>query len=343
MMDGDWICSECNEHNFARRWTCFRCNATKDLTTTTNTNTNNTNTTATNNSNINTTTTNNNHFPERKPEFPSDWKCSSCNANNFARREICFVCGAPKHAISTDPGFAGTNLFPVIAQPFSPQQQFYNISPYSQPIAQVGSQMLKGDWLCTACKEHNFARRKTCFGCGAARLSSYNNTPLSSQFQDGDWVCKRCNEHNFARRSNCFGCGSSKEGYPADWLCPSCGENNFARRVFCFNCQAPKPAQPQPPPVQPIRPVQMTGDWICPKCNEHNFARRYVCFNCQEAKPENATTIPPPELPWLNTQNIQTSTQVMAGDWFCSQCSAHNFARRMTCYSCGATKEPSVQ
>jgi hypothetical protein len=114
---------------------------------------------------------------------------------------------------------------------------------------------------------------------------------------------------------------------------------------FCFNCQAPKPTQPQPPPsVQPIRPIQMTGDWICPKCNEHNFARRYVCFNCQEAKPENATTLPPPDLGWgLNNQNIQTSTQVMAGDWFCNQCSAHNFARRMTCYSCGSTKEVAVQ
>jgi len=335
-MDGDWICPECNEHNFARRWICFRCNAPRESTAST--------TSAMITDPPETTTV--------KKQSDTDWKCVTCNTSNLARRELCFICGAAKNGIP-ETSLLGSQVYHKLYSPL-PQlsttvanaaaaQQLSQLSTSSNPSTTTassgGTQMLKGDWLCSTCKEHNFARRKTCFGCGTPRLSY--STP--TQFQEGDWVCKRCDEHNYARRSNCFVCGCTKEGYPPDWRCPGCGENNFARRIYCFHCQAPKPQQTQQQETQTtppaIRTSQLSGDWICPKCNEHNFARRYVCFGCQESRPENAPQ-PQTTSEWSQYYSSQQNqTPVMNGDWFCPSCSAHNFARRMTCYSCQVPRE----
>jgi hypothetical protein len=61
-----------------------------------------------------------------------------------------------------------------------------------------------GDWLCPACRTHNFARRDVCLKCQTARPAP--------RLREGDWICPACQAHNFARRQSCHQC---KAGRPS--------------------------------------------------------------------------------------------------------------------------------
>merc|ERR1712127_781139 len=60
MKDGDWMCPNCGNHNFASRVTCNRCAHVR---------------------------------PGMKQ---GDWVCRSCKNHNFASRDTCNKCGTPK-------------------------------------------------------------------------------------------------------------------------------------------------------------------------------------------------------------------------------------------------------
>lgn len=210
--DGDWTCSSCKANNFARRQVCYKCKLSKD------------------------------GSPAESDKFEfrnGDWSCSACGTHNFARRSACFQCRKQRPEGS--------------------------------------------DWICMECNMNNFARRAYCFGCQAPKYQSdrdsnhyhgnspyYNNGPPNNGYysrgpppqrnggmgrnpiRNGDWMCSGCNFHNFARRETCKGCGEHKgeneviqdrrQGVqPGDWSCDACGENNWARRTKCYKCEEPKP------------------------------------------------------------------------------------------------------
>jgi len=93
----------------------------------------------------------------------------------------------------------------------------------------------------------------------------------------GDWLCQLCNNHNYASRTErCGRCQAPKPPdappptqSPAetvrqgDWVCTACGNHNYASRDICNKCrQTARPgtempaasssigAAPPPPPVQ---------------------------------------------------------------------------------------------
>ncbi|OAY53699.1 zinc finger Ran-binding domain-containing protein 2 [Manihot esculenta] len=74
------------------------------------------------------------------------------------------------------------------------------------------------------------------------------------------------------------------------------------------------------------------GDWNCRSCQHLNFQRRDSCQRCREPKPVESGdhcgsfVVPGPD--------------VRAGDWYCT-CGAHNYASRLSCFKCGASKNDS--
>jgi hypothetical protein len=69
---------------------------------------------------------------QTRPQLrPGDWLCPSCNAHNFARRDVCLRCNR----------------------------------------ARPSPQLREGDWICPGCNAHNFARRQSCHHCKGARPS----------------------------------------------------------------------------------------------------------------------------------------------------------------------------
>jgi hypothetical protein len=151
---------------------------------------------------------------------PGDWICPACQANNFARRNACFKCYAPREGFTAPP------------------------TPAQRGGGNFG--MKRGDWVCTGCQTHNFAKRQNCLNCERPRpldadggRGGGNN---ASRKKFGDWKCD-CGFTNFASRAACLKCDAAKPAAQAvagDWLCKHCGTNNFSKRNECFGCQKPK-------------------------------------------------------------------------------------------------------
>lgn len=149
-----------------------------------------------------------------------DWVCADCNNHNYAKREVCNKCGAPRPALGHPGGFGKGCGGPV--NPYGCRGgtgmggPTPRVGPYSQSGPPMmggkagGKQLRPGDWICTGCQNHNYASRTECNRCGE---------PKSQQAPP--------NLPNFR---------------PGDWLCPSCGNHNFASKTACNRCQEPRPA-----------------------------------------------------------------------------------------------------
>jgi hypothetical protein len=68
---GDWICPNCNEHNFANKLQCFTCKVGAPPAA--------------------------GRVMDVKPADlrPGDWICNSCGTHNFANKVNCFRCSGP--------------------------------------------------------------------------------------------------------------------------------------------------------------------------------------------------------------------------------------------------------
>lgn len=80
-----------------------------------------------------------------------------------------------------------------------------------------------------------------------------------------------------------------------------------------------------------------TGNWTCPSCKLMNFPRRNVCLKCHTPKPEQCG------VPHLHPRKpIVTPTKpdgdIREGDWICSSCKGHNFASKIACFTCRASR-----
>lgn len=275
--EGDWDCESCGKHNFAFRDSCFECGRGKfgkESRRSTSRDRRRSSSRGRSDSRRNNS---------RRDTRPGDWTCDSCGGHNFAFRNECFDCRAPKSRSDYGGGYGGGR----------------SSGGRNEPKA--------GDWMCE-CGQHNFASRTECFKCGASdrfatatfegdndRRSNYGDDRRSYNGEDrrgnfdqntrpGDWWCEACRCNNFASRSRCFKCNVPKgkaNMRKGDWMCPECNNHNFAFRDVCKNCPEKKPLDTDGF-VSPLK--SRPGDWECLKCSANNFAFRTECFKCNEPK-----------------------------------------------------------
>lgn len=298
MREGDWVCTSCNNHNFASRQSCNRC-----------------------------------HGPKAPPPGdnvrPGDWLCPSCGNHNYARKVNCNRCQAPKPGGMGGPSFGGPS--------FGGPTPVYAHAPAMPPMPPAAGNFKDGDWMCPECGNHNYASRSSCNKCQAPKAESSPPPPRGygpsrgiapsraapyqppmapppsssgGNMRAGDWVCSSCGNHNYASRTTCNKCGGPN--LVAD------GGASFAGRG------PPRPLtamRMMGPPMASSRGPGgnfKDGDWMCASCGNHNFASRESCNKC--GKPKN------------------TPSGFREGDWICSSCSNHNFASRTSCNKCGAAQ-----
>lgn len=250
MREGDWICTSCNNHNFARKTVCNRCNGPK--------------------------------APTGENAKPGDWLCPSCSNHNFSRRITCNKCNCPKPGAGI-PAMGGLQSSVDFSDPLRAFGAMMAASlgiqipgvPSAAPAAGGTPKNFKpGDWMCSSCSNHCFASRDSCNKCGSskhavatggygkvrttpsavpatpARFNPYVATAKATSsspqanMKAGDWMCASCGNHNFARRDTCNKCSRPQNAPPnfrdGDWMCSSCGNHNFANKSNCNKCQAPK-------------------------------------------------------------------------------------------------------
>jgi hypothetical protein len=148
-------------------------------------------------------------------QWSEDWTCPSCASHNFAKRQECFRCRAPKGMappMMQGGGYAppggGYAPYPDHFQPHQPQQQQQHQHHAGRP----------GDWLCPNGHGMQFASRDQCRFCqcpnpGTGMAAGSMPPPTAAPAQRtlaGDWTCSACSSHNFARRDECFRCKAAK-------------------------------------------------------------------------------------------------------------------------------------
>jgi len=204
MKPGDWICANCQDHQYARNETCRRCGAAKPP----------------NAAAACGALGGGNGFAAQPLVAaaagaaamggkPGDWVCQACGDLQFARNASCRRCGGPKPA---DAGMGGGMAMAPMG------------GLAMAPMAMPGG-MKPGDWSCPACGDHQFARNETCRRCGGPKPAG--GAQVSPAMAGGAG----------------FGLGRpAQEMKPGDWHCPSCQDLQFARNTACRKCGTPKPA-----------------------------------------------------------------------------------------------------
>jgi hypothetical protein len=115
-----------------------------------------------------------------------------------------------------------------------------------------------------------------------------------------------------------------------DWPCNVCKNLNFARRLYCNRCHASKDA-PAPTEGEAAASTEggaRPGDWVCPGCQNNNFARRLNCHRCSTPK---SMAVGQSGGGHNQGEHPAQVANLRPGDWSCSSCSNHNFARRCVC------------
>lgn len=100
--------------------------------------------------------------------------------------------------------------------------------------------MLQGDWCCSKCGDHQFARNVTCRRCGEARPAGdatgligfratqpEGGTPTASirdapqnRRQPGDWICPQCQDVQLVGSAQCRRCGTARRLQEQDEIHP---------------------------------------------------------------------------------------------------------------------------
>lgn len=208
-----------------------------------------------------------------------DWKCSSCQTNNFSNRLNCFGCGKGRQQ------GGGAQQ-----RPAQPSQQ------HPAPL-QHALQQEPGDWRCN-CGEINFKRRANCRQCGRGRTNhNAGSQPPQPSVMTLVTFMILVTLHQVTPPNNPKQVQSQFRVEADDWRC-GCGEVNFTRRTQCRRCgrgramvnsQSSAPlqhptAQQRPSRVPAGGAAGRGSPWTC-SCRAANAGKRQTCGSCGKPRP----------------------------------------------------------
>jgi len=205
MMQGDWTCPQCGDHQFARNTSCRQCGASKP------------------------------GGPKPKTK-PGDWFCPQCNDLNFAKNTECRKCGTP----NPDPESSLALLEAGIAAGFGGNEekpgdwycpgcgdlqfarnkacrkcQTPNPDPAASqaalaagsPASQAQVQKKPGDWHCSNCGDLQFAKNMNCRKCGTPNFQA-----LAANLGKGKGKGKGSGMNMMAGKGGCMNKTAGKGG-----------------------------------------------------------------------------------------------------------------------------------
>eukprot|EP00930_Biecheleria_cincta_P069120 TRINITY_DN568_c0_g1_i2.p1 TRINITY_DN568_c0_g1~~TRINITY_DN568_c0_g1_i2.p1 ORF type:complete len:685 (-),score=101.09 TRINITY_DN568_c0_g1_i2:173-2227(-) len=247
--------------------------------------------------------------------MPGDWKCAACGDHNFMRNEACRKCGTARdfgggpmnmheggNALSLVDTYlhennieqrAADNFRALPAHMQRLVMEAGSLSDARDPTAVLISRMNKakqgilapskvmpGDWKCSACGEHNFARNTQCRKCATSQeVAAIGVSPVTSLYlpeKDTAAIEAYLTEHGIQDHA-----ADTFRRLPSHLqrLVMGAGSLSDARDPTAVLISRMNKAK-----QGSLKPVQtMPGDWVCPACGEHNFARNSNCRKCATA------------------------------------------------------------
>jgi predicted RNA-binding Zn-ribbon protein involved in translation (DUF1610 family) len=147
--------------------------------------------------------------------------------------------------------------------------------------AMAAGNMKIGDWICTSCGDHQFAKNEACRRC---------RTPKPRASGGGKGFCGKGYGHGGKGMMQAKGYGGvmpmGANVKPGDWQCPKCGDHQFAKNTQCRQCSESKPVDSLQGNMLAMAMGNVwLGDWECPKCKDHQFAKNEKCRKCGSSKP----------------------------------------------------------
>jgi len=199
-VDGAWACAMCGNINYAMRDACNRCQTPRHEAEAAE---------PPAQAEVSQMTGHSRSAPVAGVD--GNWACALCNNVNYAMRDACNRCQAPK-----DMAEQGMQASPPMHWPS--QVHVEPAQGTGKPVPGVD-----GNWICVLCQNINLGFRQACNRCQEPRPASRGVEPA-------------------ARPSRAKG-GAPVAGVDGNWACPSCQNVNFGMRVVCNRCSAPKPAE----------------------------------------------------------------------------------------------------
>lgn len=329
-VDGNWQCGHCKNVNYAMRQACNRCQTPKEE--------------AEAHAEVPELDSGHGGYsPGRGPPIAGmdgNWQCAHCRNINFAVRQACNRCQAPREEIHQPPVVVPWTQSPDAGkrghrndngyQATKPNPQIMSGSGRGGPVAGVD-----GNWACSMCNNVNYGIRDACNRCQAPRPkpqvasgrgssrggSAIGAGPAAAGIQAIGAGPAVGAEVYWAELQ---GSSSSPRGGPVagldgNWACAHCGNVNWAVRDFCNRCSAPK-HDAEAPTV--VLPTQGPGvNWTCPQCQNINFPHRTICNRCQAPMPSARPSAKAP-------------AGDMSGNWTCPRCQNDNYPHRTVCNRC---------
>lgn len=192
---GDWSCPECNNHNYASKLACNRCQEPKPVPVVPNEN--------------------------GKSEIrPGDWNCTTCGNHNYSRNADCKKCGLTKTLDAPTQRMPSASYGATVPHSAQPGRQ----GPYgsvSRAPPQVAASPAGGKWFCQGCGHQHDCSELHCVKCGGPRLGVADTAAvpvavpaaappvaqvMGGRQMHGDWSCQSCGNHNYRHRDACNKC-----------------------------------------------------------------------------------------------------------------------------------------
>ena len=310
--EGDWICAECDAHNYNARMTCFKCTLPKEAS-----------------------------ELKLKGKSALDWECFECKASNFSWREECFKCHITRFASDELKArqvgldwfcrFCDLKNFPNRFECFKckrhrdvcdsrgppgpppgmnrgpsprrspPRMGMRRSSPSRRPMSPNRRPMSPNRRQMSPPGRGRSPLRRQMSPSGRGRSPprrqmSPPRRGRSPPFRGRD---------SGPQRSPPYKRGASPSRGCDEWKCGLCSAMNGMRRDHCYKCatpqggpdtrgsgrQGPSSSQPGPSLLGQVfgADEKRSGDWDCPECHVNNFHFRKQCFKCKSEKPEEAS------------------------------------------------------
>ena len=260
----DWNCGNCNNRNFAKRDKCYKCSKPRSEVEVINNHLNSSWDLPPRRDEMNyRSAPRDSSIPRGRPmmsfqdppmdvrseDRSQDWKCTSCDNRNFAKRKVCNQCKKPRDEVEDKNAKFDNEEIQVRKRPAESMMR----SNIKHTRFDGKPEDLTNDWVCGNCDINCFAKKTHCFRCNQPREEVENKNTNALQFERPmvsypSNPAPRIAGHNLQMNSN-YGFSERRpqerpkkkwieEDKTNDWACKVCEINNFAKRKNCFKCKA---------------------------------------------------------------------------------------------------------